>query len=109
MVMATGLLRALAHAHPTIDIDVLASPLNATVLAGHRSWVALRVAPRERQFAFGQGRRGSWRRRWRAGRRGLRYGCGCLRRARLGGRQRASHDHWLVHPRRSDGSHTAGV
>jgi ADP-heptose:LPS heptosyltransferase len=33
MVMATGLLRTIATSHPTISVDVLASPLNTPVLA----------------------------------------------------------------------------
>lgn len=34
MVMATGVIRAIAESHPTITLDVLASPSNAGVLAG---------------------------------------------------------------------------
>ncbi len=35
MIMATPLIRAIATAHPTIQLDVLASPSNAVVLAGN--------------------------------------------------------------------------
>ena len=35
MIMATGLLRAIAKSHPTIQLDVLASPSNAPVLTGN--------------------------------------------------------------------------
>jgi ADP-heptose:LPS heptosyltransferase len=35
MIMATPLIRAIARAHPTIELDVLASPSNAVVLAGN--------------------------------------------------------------------------
>jgi ADP-heptose:LPS heptosyltransferase len=34
MVLSTGLLRAIAHSHATITLDVLASPLNAPIIAG---------------------------------------------------------------------------
>jgi ADP-heptose:LPS heptosyltransferase len=32
MILSTGILRAIAQAHPTIELDVLASPVNAAVL-----------------------------------------------------------------------------
>jgi ADP-heptose:LPS heptosyltransferase len=35
MVLATGIIRAIARAQPTVTIDVLASPANARVLAGN--------------------------------------------------------------------------
>jgi ADP-heptose:LPS heptosyltransferase len=35
MIMATPLIRAIARSHPTIELDVLASPSNAVVLAGN--------------------------------------------------------------------------
>ena len=35
MIMATPLIRAIARGHPTIELDVLASPSNAVVLAGN--------------------------------------------------------------------------
>jgi ADP-heptose:LPS heptosyltransferase len=35
MIMATPLIRAIASSHPTIQLDVLASPTNAVVLAGN--------------------------------------------------------------------------
>jgi heptosyltransferase II len=35
MIMATPLIRAIASSHPTIQLDVLASPTNAIVLAGN--------------------------------------------------------------------------
>ncbi|HEU4564737.1 MAG TPA: glycosyltransferase family 9 protein [Gemmatimonadaceae bacterium] len=35
MIMATGTLRAIATAHPTIDLDVLTAPANAGVLEGN--------------------------------------------------------------------------
>lgn len=35
MIMATGLLRAIAGSYPTVTVDVLASPINAAVLDGH--------------------------------------------------------------------------
>ncbi len=35
MIMATGLIRGIAQSHPTIQLDVLASPLNAPVLEGN--------------------------------------------------------------------------
>src|SRR5262249_59489588 len=34
MVLSTGVLRAIASSHPTITLDVLASPLNAPILQG---------------------------------------------------------------------------
>ena len=34
MVLSTGVLRAIANSHPTITLDVLASPLNAPILKG---------------------------------------------------------------------------
>src|SRR5215472_15369149 len=34
MVLSTGLLRAIARSHPTITLDVLASPLNAPIIEG---------------------------------------------------------------------------
>ncbi len=36
MIMATGVIRAIAESHPTITVDVLASPGNAAVLTGLR-------------------------------------------------------------------------
>src|SRR3954469_1677576 len=38
MIVSTGVLRAIAHSHPTIELDVLASPANAPVLR-HASYV----------------------------------------------------------------------
>jgi ADP-heptose:LPS heptosyltransferase len=35
MIMATPLIRAIARSHPTIELDVLASPTNSVVLAGN--------------------------------------------------------------------------
>ena len=35
MIMATSLIRAVARSHPTIELDVLASPINHVVLAGN--------------------------------------------------------------------------
>ncbi len=35
MIMATGLIRAVATSHPNIELDVVASPVNATVLDGN--------------------------------------------------------------------------
>ena len=35
MIMATPLIRAIARSHPTIELDVLASPTNGVVLAGN--------------------------------------------------------------------------
>ena len=34
MVLSTGVLRAIAQSHPTITLDVLASPANASIIAG---------------------------------------------------------------------------
>jgi len=34
MVLSTGVLRAIARSHPTITLDVLASPLNAPIIEG---------------------------------------------------------------------------
>ena len=34
MVLSTGILRAIAQSHPTITLDVLASPANASIIAG---------------------------------------------------------------------------
>src|SRR5437016_14628024 len=34
MILSTGVMRAIARSHPTITLDVLASPANAAVLEG---------------------------------------------------------------------------
>src|SRR6266567_3505519 len=34
MILSTGVMRAIARSHPTITLDVLASPANAPVIAG---------------------------------------------------------------------------
>jgi len=34
MIVSTGVMRAIARSHPTIEMDVLASPANAAILAG---------------------------------------------------------------------------
>src|SRR6185369_12882304 len=34
MILSTGVMRAIARSHPTITMDVLASPANAAIIAG---------------------------------------------------------------------------
>ncbi|MDQ6888137.1 MAG: glycosyltransferase family 9 protein [Gemmatimonadota bacterium] len=52
MIMATGLIRAIARSHPTIELDVLASPLNASVLDGNPHVRSVLLFDRRRASSF---------------------------------------------------------
>ena len=52
MIMATPLLRAIRQSHPTIVLDVLASPTNGVVLAGNPHVHRLMVFDRKRIVSF---------------------------------------------------------
>jgi ADP-heptose:LPS heptosyltransferase len=52
MIMATPLIRALARSHPTIAVDVLASPTNAIVLAGNPHVRRVMIFDRKRVASF---------------------------------------------------------
>lgn len=52
MIMATPLIRAIARAHPTIALDVLASPTNGVVLAGNPHVRRVMVFDRKRIASF---------------------------------------------------------
>ena len=64
MIVSTGLIRAIARAHPTIRLDVLASPANAPVVRGdphvagvlvvdvRRPWRSVGVVPRLRAARY---------------------------------------------------------
>lgn len=52
MIMATPLIRAIARSHPTIELDVLASPANRVVLAGNPHVRRVLVFDRKRIASF---------------------------------------------------------
>ncbi|HJU67720.1 MAG TPA: glycosyltransferase family 9 protein [Gemmatimonadaceae bacterium] len=52
MIMATPLLRAIARSHPTIELDVLASPSNAVVLMGNPHVRRTTILDRKRFASF---------------------------------------------------------
>jgi ADP-heptose:LPS heptosyltransferase len=52
MIMATPLIRAIARSHPTIEVDVLASPSNAVVLAGNPHVRRVMILDRKRIASF---------------------------------------------------------
>jgi ADP-heptose:LPS heptosyltransferase len=52
MIMATPLIRAIARSHPTIELDVLASPANAVVLAGNPHVRRVMTFDRKRLASF---------------------------------------------------------
>ena len=52
MIMATPLIRAIARSHPTIALDVLASPTNAVVLAGNPHVRRVMIFDRKRVASF---------------------------------------------------------
>ena len=52
MIMATPLIRAIAGSHPTIELDVLASPANAVVLAGNPHVRRIMTFDRKRLGSF---------------------------------------------------------
>lgn len=52
MIMATPLIRAIARSHPTIQLDVLASPSNAVVLAGNPHVRRVLIFDRRRVASF---------------------------------------------------------
>ena len=52
MIMATPVIRELARSHPTITVDVLASPTNASVLAGNPHVQRVMVFNRKRLASF---------------------------------------------------------
>ena len=52
MIMATPLIRAIARSHPTIALDVLASPTNGVVLAGNPHVRRVLVFDRKRVASF---------------------------------------------------------
>jgi ADP-heptose:LPS heptosyltransferase len=52
MIMATPLIRAIARSHPTISLDVLASPSNAVVLAGNPHVRRVMIFDRKRLSSF---------------------------------------------------------
>ena len=52
MIMATPLIRAIARSHPTIALDVLASPANAVVLAGNPHVREVMTFDRKRLASF---------------------------------------------------------
>jgi ADP-heptose:LPS heptosyltransferase len=52
MIMATPLIRAIATSHPTIQLDVLASPANAIVLTGNPHVRRVRTFDRKRFASF---------------------------------------------------------
>ena len=54
MIMATPLIRALARSHPTVELDVLASPTNVVVLAGNPHVRRVIVFNRKRVASFVQ-------------------------------------------------------
>lgn len=52
MIMATGLLRAIAQSHPTMSLDVLASPVNAPVLERNPYIRSVLTFDRHRPWTF---------------------------------------------------------
>ena len=52
MIMATPLIRAIARSHPTIQLDVLASPSNAVVLTGNPHVRRVMIFDRKRLSSF---------------------------------------------------------
>ena len=52
MIMATPLIRAIARSHPTIELDVLASPSNGVVLAGNPHVRRVMTFDRKRVASF---------------------------------------------------------
>lgn len=52
MIMATALIRAVARSHPTIELDVLASPTNGVVLAGNPHVRRVMTFDRKRLASF---------------------------------------------------------
>ncbi|HUF28251.1 MAG TPA: glycosyltransferase family 9 protein [Gemmatimonadaceae bacterium] len=52
MIMATGLIRAVATSHPTIELDVLASPGNRSVLDGNPHVRRVHVLDRRRLWSY---------------------------------------------------------
>lgn len=52
MILSSGIIRAIARSHPTITVDVLASPANAIVLVGEPSVRRVLVVDRGRPWAF---------------------------------------------------------
>jgi ADP-heptose:LPS heptosyltransferase len=66
MIMATPLIRAIARSHPTIQIDVLASPANAVVLAGNPHVRRVLTFDRKRLSSFARTARALRRERYDA-------------------------------------------
>ncbi|MGQ0712241.1 MAG: glycosyltransferase family 9 protein [Gemmatimonadaceae bacterium] len=66
MIMATPLIRAIAQSHPTIELDVLASPSNAIVLAGNPHVRRVWILDRKRFASFVRSARALRRQRYDA-------------------------------------------
>lgn len=66
MIMATPLIRAIARSHPTIELDVLASPTNGVVLAGNPHVRRVWTLDRKRWASFVRAARALRRQRYDA-------------------------------------------